>query len=113
MAYTDPIDCAEYKKKWYTDNKDHVFWRRILTQYGITKDEAVSLIASQDFKCKLCDIPLEVKTLGTRRAHTDHCHKTNRVRGILCMPCNVGLGMLGDNAEGLTKALSYVKGELA
>jgi hypothetical protein len=28
------------------------------------------------------------------------------------MTCNVALGMLGDNEESISRALSYVKGEL-
>lgn len=39
----------------------------------------------------------------------DHNHKTGLFRGGLCGNCNVGIGMLGDNIEGLEKALAYLK----
>lgn len=35
-----------------------------------------------------------------------------KFRGVLCMECNSALGKLGDNEEGLIKALKYIRGEL-
>jgi len=39
----------------------------------------------------------------------DHDHSTHEFRGWICERCNTGLGKLGDNIEGLTKALNYLK----
>lgn len=39
----------------------------------------------------------------------DHDHETNRFRGVIHFGCNAALGMLGDNIEGLSLALSYLK----
>ena len=39
----------------------------------------------------------------------DHCHDSLDFRGWLCNSCNVGIGHLGDNIEGLEKALSYLR----
>tara|TARA_R100000700_G_C3173803_1_gene148367 strand:- start:1864 stop:2295 length:432 start_codon:yes stop_codon:yes gene_type:complete len=41
--------------------------------------------------------------------HLDHCHTTKEFRGWLCESCNTGLGKLGDNLEGVQKAVSYLK----
>lgn len=38
----------------------------------------------------------------------DHCHVTNIFRGWLCGSCNRGLGLLGDDVEGVTKILEYL-----
>ena len=38
----------------------------------------------------------------------DHCHKTLKFRGWICEPCNHGIGKLGDNIEGVEKALAYL-----
>ena len=59
-------------------------------------------------KPEICDL------CGKKPAHNkkivlDHCHETNTFRGWLCDPCNVGLGNLGDNLEGLTKAVEYLQ----
>ena len=40
----------------------------------------------------------------------DHCHETLLFRGWLCRHCNVAVGKLGDNLEGLRKAIRYLEG---
>jgi acetyltransferase-like isoleucine patch superfamily enzyme len=39
----------------------------------------------------------------------DHDHNTLRFRGFICEDCNQGLGKLGDNIEGLEKAITYLR----
>lgn len=39
----------------------------------------------------------------------DHDHDTAEFRGWLCRSCNVGLGQLGDDIEGLTRAIKYLE----
>ena len=38
----------------------------------------------------------------------DHCHKTNKLRGLLCICCNTGIGMLKDSSELCLKASEYL-----
>tara|TARA_A200000159_G_C7239023_1_gene303691 strand:+ start:39 stop:185 length:147 start_codon:yes stop_codon:yes gene_type:complete len=40
----------------------------------------------------------------------DHDHNTLKFRGWICDPCNMGIGKLGDDLEGIEKALAYLKG---
>jgi hypothetical protein len=39
----------------------------------------------------------------------DHNHKTEEFRGWLCDHCNVGIGLLGDDIEGLREAIKYLQ----
>lgn len=39
----------------------------------------------------------------------DHCHKTLKVRGILCGQCNGGIGLLKDDINILRKAIKYLE----
>ena len=51
--------------------------------------------------CELCGkIPL--------KWCLDHDHSNDTFRGWLCEPCNTGLGKLGDNLEGVIKAVNYL-----
>src|ERR1035437_5015629 len=44
--------------------------------------------------------------------HGDHDPLTKRFRGWLCFHCNTGLGKLGDNIEGLRRAIAYLERKL-
>jgi len=73
----------------------------------ITDEECIALLQAQGNQCPICGEPLEYP--GSKRAtHLDHDHDTGRVRGFLCLRCNVGLGLFKDNAEFLSKAIIYL-----
>lgn len=110
MALKDPEACKAYRRAYYNRNSEAYKWRNIKNTFGLSKEDYLNILVEQDNKCKLCEKPFQ--GLNGRDVHVDHCHETNKVRGILCMPCNVALGMLGDNEEGLTRALNYVKGKI-
>lgn len=80
--------------------------------YGLTDDNFNAIWDKQNGKCPVCD-KLLTDGLGTNhlpsKAVIDHCHDTGRIRGILCTMCNKGLGLLGDNVHGLTKAIQYLR----
>lgn len=110
MPYKDRVKYLSSQKSYYWKDKEPYRWRNIKNTYRLSKEEFLDLLITQDNKCKLCNIPFD--SITPRRLHIDHCHETNNIRGLLCHTCNTGLGMLGDNEEGLSKALAYVKGEL-
>lgn len=70
--------------------------RRIQT-YG---EEAENIPES----CQVCGV-------SNQRICVDHCHKTNKVRGFLCIKCNTALGMVDDKIETLRKLIEYLKGD--
>jgi len=39
----------------------------------------------------------------------DHCHETHTFRGWICQNCNRGIGCLGDNIDGLKRAIKYLQ----
>jgi hypothetical protein len=41
--------------------------------------------------------------------HCDHDHRTGKFRGWLCRMCNTAIGSLGDDVEGLERALAYLR----
>ena len=96
-------------KKWRDENPGR--WKRIdrkrylKREYGITPERYDELFACQGGKGAICGAQSPRKKLAV-----DHCHETGKVRGLLCGSCNTGLGKLGDNIEGLRKALQYLEG---
>jgi len=108
MPYKDRNKYLSTQRGYYHSDKDSYKWRNIKSMYNLTKEDFFDLFEKQDGKCALCNRVFE--TLTQRDLHIDHCHETNKIRGLLCMKCNVGLGMLGDNEEGLLKAMAYIRG---
>ena len=72
-------------------------------RYKITLQEAEDYIKTPN--CECCGKKLANK----RSTYIDHCYDTGKIRGILCMSCNSGLGFFGDKLEGLLKAVDYLK----
>lgn len=92
-------------KRWQKRNPEIVKKKRrerTLAVYGLSPDEFLTLLARQNFKCKICQ-----ESIGSR-AHIDHDHETNRIRGCLCTQCNVGLGMFKESKDLLAKAITYI-----
>jgi len=73
-----------------------------INKYG---EEARELLNNHDGTCAICGC---VESRGRGWA-TDHCHETGVVRGILCTPCNAGLGLFSDSVERLGAAIRYLE----
>ncbi len=59
-------------------------------------------------RCECCGGP-SVGNGKRHKHHIDHDHNTGAFRGWLCHKCNCGIGLLGDNEEGLERALRYLR----
>jgi len=102
----------EFRKKrlrvnegWRVANKDKVEARRQERCYGISTDDLNALLARQRGVCGIC------KKKG-RKLHVDHCHKTGKVRGLLCGKCNRGLGHYDDEPDRMRAAADYLEASL-
>ena len=72
-------------------------------KYGITVADYEAIREAQQGRCALCG------AMPTESMHVDHCHKTGRVRGLLCGHCNKGLGLFRDDPELLRRAIAYLR----
>ncbi|MFF5145742.1 endonuclease VII domain-containing protein [Streptomyces sp. NPDC013157] len=72
--------------------------------YNLTEAERDALIAAQYGLCAIC--------LDAPPVHVDHCHKTGRVRGVLCFNCNSAIGKLRDKPDAARRAAAYLEGNL-
>jgi hypothetical protein len=93
-------------KNWYQDNKEAVSVSNRKRKYGISSEEYDTMLEEQDNKCKICLVSFT--NLSPQHIHTDHCHTTNKIRGLLCNFCNVGLGHFKDDPKLLLKASIYL-----
>lgn len=75
-------------------------------RYKILEEEFSALKEAQKGLCAICGGP---PVAGRGELSVDHCHKTNKVRGLLCQHCNLGIGYFKDSILFIEKALSYLK----
>lgn len=81
------------------------FERSLIQKFGITYTEYQAILKDQGEVCLICGrSPSE----ATRRFAVDHCHKTGKIRGILCSDCNIGLGHFHDDPKVLEAAKAYL-----
>jgi Recombination endonuclease VII len=69
-------------------------------RYGITEDEIATMKALQDGRCAICRL--------REATQVDHDHASGKVRGILCLQCNAGLGALRDDPRLVYQAIDYL-----
>lgn len=74
---------------------------RLKSRYNLTIDQVESMKNDQKQLCAIClSIP--------NHWHIDHDHETNKVRGMLCGPCNLALGLLKDDSKRIRRAAQYI-----
>lgn len=67
-------------------------------------EECEKLFKKQLGKCAIC----KQKEVNREYLSVDHCHKTKKLRGLLCLKCNTGLGLFCDSAKLLNAATIYL-----
>ena len=96
------------KKVWHVrkerDYPEGQRWRMIKRRYNMTKEQWEDMFEKQGRVCACCGVD---NPNSSYNWHTDHCHDTGLVRGILCLSCNRGIGFLG-TADVLLKAATYL-----
>ena len=96
------IICAK-KRKWRKDVGYKKFDRKYNLQqkYGITIEQYDEMYNSQNGCCDICKRHSSEfkKGLGV-----DHCHTTNKVRGLLCGNCN---RLVGEYESGRINKVKY------
>lgn len=75
---------------------------RLKIAYGVTLAEWDALLIACSGRCNICREPM-------LDPYVDHCHATGAVRGMLCQPCNYGLGSFRDDVRRLEAAIDYLK----
>jgi hypothetical protein len=123
MSWAERDTRLDYHRRYYQANKDQ--WRakrsswtadrkrrqavymrdyQLRRNYGITSSEYDRMLLDQGGCCALCGN----KPKGKIALHVDHCHKTGKVRKLLCVKCNMALGWFELNTQ---KVLEYLEEE--
>lgn len=99
VAWRDSLPADERKKHV----RAFTLWRK----YRIRPEEYERMFKEQDGKCYLCSAPPP----PGRPLCVDHCHRTKKIRHLLCSKCNFFLGHIEANGVDLVnRALTYLNG---
>jgi len=91
-----------WKKNNVEKNKTHHYQRK----YGLTFADYGVILSQQNSRCAVCLTHFSDAQRGV--LFVDHCHKTGKVRGLLCQNCNTAIGLLKDSPLFCTKAAEYL-----
>lgn len=99
--------CKDCYQKNYFNDKERIKFQRIASTFGISKEDYETMLLNQNGVCAICNEPELSKRF--KFLAVDHCHKTGKIRGLLCSKCNQGLGYFNDNVSNLQSAITYLK----
>lgn len=98
-------------KEWKEANPRRSFGHRLQPYWPGNPLKAVeqyeALLIKQNGICPICQT-LDSGDRRVGRLSVDHCHKTGKVRGLLCAKCNRGLGIFEDDPIKLSAAIQYL-----
>jgi len=97
-------------RKYYKENKKdlYIYKRNYLLKkkYGIDFKEKLCIYSNQMKKCLICN-----KEYPINKLMVDHCHNSNKIRGLLCRKCNLAIGCFYDDIKILNRAIVYLGGD--
>lgn len=98
----------ENRKKYYSSEEGIKSSRRshLKRAFGISLEQYEDMFNIQNGKCAICN---DFKTHDKHGVlAVDHCHKTGKIRDLLCFKCNTVLGSVNDNIEILKNMINYL-----
>lgn len=94
----------ERARRYHANYKERIAEKRLLKEYGITREDYARMLEAQGGVCAIC----QGARPDGKPLYVDHCHTTGAVRALLCTQCNTGIGMFGDDPDRLLAAAAYL-----
>lgn len=103
-------DRAEQRQRWKAKFPEKVRDQYLQSTFGISLGKYNEMHEAQKGVCAICSEPETITRYGKPRLlAVDHCHTTNKVRGLLCGNCNPMIGYAKDNIQVLERAIEYLR----
>ena len=100
----NPEKVKKSQKEWHLKNKEKSRNSALKKRYNISIEDYNQMFVDQNGVCAIC----KGKCVTGRNLSVDHNHETGKVRGLLCLDCNAGLGHFKDNKSILLEAIKYL-----
>ena len=99
---TGAVNLKKYQKNWNLNHRAENRNKNLLKKYGMTSSQYNEIFEKQSGLCLIC------KKRSKQTLAVDHNHNTGKIRGLLCVRCNQGLGHFYDSQELLSEAINYL-----
>ena len=116
LARLDRKNNPEKHLKWSANYREKIGQFRntmeVCRRLHTSPEHYYEMLKKQDNKCAICN------NEETRKSRTDgkicalaidHCHKSGKIRGLLCHSCNISIGGFKDNIGLLKSAIQYLQ----
>jgi len=101
-------NCKECSKKWWSEDpirqKKIQKNSKLKAKFNLTLDQYNEILTHQNGKCAICH-----KVQNNVSLAVDHCHKTGKIRGLLCGPCNQSIGLLKEDLQIIENLKDYLE----
>ena len=97
----ETFDLSEFHKNVSTTDGHDYRCKKCSNKHRKFRHKLKKIVPESIGKCECCGKESDKLDL-------DHCHNDMEFRGWLCRACNIGIGNLGDNLEGVLKAVAYL-----
>lgn len=80
--------------------------------FGISMEKYEQMLSDQNGLCAICKNPetfIHHQTNEPARLSVDHCHKTNKIRQLLCRKCNNAIGLFKEDVKVIQNAINYLE----
>ena len=94
---------VKYAREYRVKYPERTRATNLKQKYGITQNDYDKTLSNQNNKCAICE--RDMNEYG-KIFCVDHNHTTGKVRGLLCDPCNYGLGFYEKYKD---KYIDYLK----
>lgn len=98
--------CKDCMRLYQKSRKEIIRGGNLKRVFNLSREEYNAILLEQEERCKICKKHVSE---FTKELAVDHCHKTNKVRGLLCSSCNTGIGHFKDNVELMNEGIKYLQ----
>jgi len=110
----DSVRVSEWQKNNSIKYKESLKKRRF-KRHNTTEENCIKLYVLQNKSCSMCNVKFDLDSLNI-----DHDHSCcpgqyscgSCIRGLLCSPCNLFLGMYEKNPKSLKGLIKYINANM-
>lgn len=107
---TDLESRRAYGREYRQQNPNLFRDSQLRQKFGMTLTEYTQKLEEQNGVCAICKKPeTAIRSGKLLMLAVDHCHGSGKIRDLLCINCNQGLGSFKDDINVLQQAIDYLK----